>query len=87
MNDIFLFRYYTMRGSIYEEPVHYCLRCLSCNGKLSGKLRSGLFVVEANTILYTRLTKVLTSFDDFIIYGNYVQIVSDLLKEKKEKHN
>ena len=40
-----------------------------------GRLR--VLVVEANT-QHTRLAKVLTSFDDIIIYGNYVQIVTDL---------
>lgn len=40
-----------------------------------GRLR--VLVVEANT-LHTRLTKVLTPFDDIIIYGNYVQIVTEL---------
>ncbi len=40
-----------------------------------GRLR--VLVVEANT-QHTRLAKVLTSLDDIIIYGNYVQIVTDL---------
>ena len=61
MNDIFLFRHYTMRGSIYEE--------LNPDG-----LR--LLVVEANT-MHTRRATVLTPFDDFIISGKYVQIVSE----------
>lgn len=58
---IFLFRHYTMRGSIYEELNPYGLRVL---------------VVEANTV-HTRRASVLTPFDGFIISGKYVQIVSE----------
>lgn len=62
MNFIFLFCFYYTMRGSIYEDLIFRLR---------------LLVVEANT-MHTRLAKALTSFDDFIIYGKCVQIVTEL---------